>query len=172
MAKIVVGVCGSVAAVRTIDLVRELRRRGHEVEVAMTESAKNIINPFSLQWASDRPVITELTGAVEHVRLCGIDGECEILLICPATANTISKIAGGIDDTTVTTFASTAIGSKKEIVIVPAMHLSMYENPFVIENIERLKNQNITIMEPILAENKAKIPENDEIIKLIESKLK
>jgi len=135
MAKIVVGVCGSVAAVRVPELIRELRRRGHEVEVVMSYAAHDILNENVLEWAADMPVVTELTGDVEHVKSCGVDGDADVLLISPATSNTISKIALGIDDTPVTTYATTAMGSGKKILIAPAMHESMYKNPFVSENI-------------------------------------
>jgi len=164
MPNIVIGVCGSVAAVRIPELVRELKRKGFDVQCAMTEAAKGIIHPNVLEWASEKPVIEKLTGAVEHVMFCGIGGKADLLLICPATSNTISKIANGIDDTTVTTFAATALGCKKKVAIVPAMHESMYNNPFVKENIEKLKKAGVIILEPRVEENKAKLMDNEKIV--------
>ncbi len=164
MAKIVVGVCGSVAAVRVPELVRELKRQDYTVECVMTEAAFSIITEDVLEWASGEMVITELTGALEHIQLCGVDGDANLLLICPATSNTISKIACGIDDTTVTTFAATALASKTKVLIVPAMHQSMYENPFVKENIEKLKSVGVIFIDPRIEEDKAKIAENEDII--------
>ena len=169
--KIVVGVCGSVAAVRTPELVRELIRQGFDVECAMSPEAQRIIHPNVLHWASGKPVIMQLTGAVEHVRLLGVEGEADLLLICPSTSNTISKIACGIDDTVITTMAATALGSKKPIVIVPAMHISMYKNQFVAENIKKLKKARVKIVEPRFEENKAKIAEEKEIISKIKKTL-
>jgi phosphopantothenoylcysteine decarboxylase/phosphopantothenate--cysteine ligase len=162
--KIVLGVCGSVAAVETPKIVRELRRRGIKVECVMSKSARRIIHPNVLEWASGNQVITKLTGNVEHVRLCGVQGDASLLLICPATANTMSKIANGVDDTPVTTFAATAIGSKIPLILVPAMHLSMYENPFVRDNIKKLRDNDIRFIEPRFEENKAKLADIDEII--------
>lgn len=167
MPHIVVGVCGSVAAVRVPELVRELKRRGFEVQCVMTASARKIIHPHVLEWASENPVIEELTGRVEHVKLCGIGGKTNLLLICPATSNTISKIANGIDDTPVTTFAATALGCRKKIAIVPAMHQSMYQNPFVVENLKKLKKAGIKILEPRIEENKAKLMDNEKIVKQV-----
>ena len=167
MVKVVVGVCGSVAAVRIPELVRELVRRELEVECVMTESACGIINPSVLEWASGNRVVTELTGAVEHVRLCGVDGEASALVVCPATSNTISKIACGIDDTPVTTCAATALGSGMPVVIVPAMHISMYYNTFVVENMEKLRGQGVIFLEPTIEENKAKLPAEEEIVEKI-----
>ena len=155
--RIVVCVCGSVAAIEAPHLVRELKRKGLEVECVMSKSAQKIIHPDVLEWASENTVITELTGRVEHVRLCGVKGEAALLLICPATSNTISKIACGIDDTTVTTFAATALGSGKKMIIAPAMHQSMYENPFVSANLKKLRDCGVVVLEPRIEEGKAKL---------------
>jgi phosphopantothenoylcysteine decarboxylase/phosphopantothenate--cysteine ligase len=163
--KIVLAVCGSVAAIEAPKIARELSRNGIDVECVMTKSARRIIHPYVLHWASGKKVITRLTGDVEHVRLCGINGEACLLLICPATANTISKIANGIDDTTVTTFASTALGSGIPVVVVPAMHESIYRNPFVSENIEKLKKNGVKFIEPRFEENKAKLADSEKVMK-------
>jgi len=162
--KVVVAVTGSVAACRVVDLVRELIHQGVEVECAMSAAARNILNPWVLQWASGKKVITEITGAVEHVRLLGLEGEADTLLICPATSNTVSKIAHGIDDTVVTTLAATAVGSGKRVVVVPAMHQSMYDNPFVSENIEKLRKNGVVFVEPRVEDNKAKIASQGDIL--------
>lgn len=170
--KVVLAVCGSVAAIEAPKLVRELRRKNVDVECVMSGSAEEIINPNVLEWASEKPVVTKITGKTEHVRLCGVGGEASLLLICPATSNTISKIASGIDDTSVTTFAATAIGSGKKVIIAPAMHYSMYKNPFVAENIKKLEKYGVTIIEPRFEENKAKVASNEDIVAKVLRELK
>jgi phosphopantothenoylcysteine decarboxylase/phosphopantothenate--cysteine ligase len=165
--KIVIGVCGSVAAIEVPKLIRKFEKKGVEVECVMSKAARRIIHPNVLEWASGNKVITGITGGVEHVRLCGVDGEAHLFLICPATSNTISKIAHGIDDSTVTTFAATAIGSGMKTILVPAMHVSMYNNPFVSESIKRLKKNRVSIIEPRFEENKAKLADVDEILKIV-----
>jgi len=172
MAKIVVGVCGSVAAVRVPELIRKFVRRGYGVEVVMSYAAHDILHENVLEWASGEPVVYEITGAVEHVTSCGVDGDADLLLVCPATSNTISKIACGVDDTPVTTYAATALGSGKKIAVVPAMHVSMYENPFVAENIEKLKKHGVAFIGPRMEENKAKLAHNDKIVEAVECLLK
>jgi len=162
--KVVVGITGSVAALRTPELVRELVRQGYDVECVMSESAHNIIHPYVLEWASGKKVIVRLTGLVEHVRLLGVGGEATVLLICPSTSNTIGKIASGVDDTPVTTMAATALGSHRKVIIVPAMHQSMYENPFVKENIDKLKRAGVVFVPPRIGEGKAKIADEGDII--------
>jgi len=161
---IVVGVTGSIAAVRAVDLIRSLIRHGAEVRCVMSPAAQKILHPQALEYASSNPVITEITGVVEHVQLCGDMGSADLLLIAPATANTIGKMAMGIDDTTVTTFATTAIGSRKPVMVVPAMHEAMYRHPAVVRNMEALRTMGVLLVGPRVEEGKAKIAESDRIV--------
>jgi len=163
--RIVLGVTGSIAAVETVKLSRELIRHGADVYPVMTKAATKIIHPDALEFATSHTPIIELSGQTEHVFFCGlVKDPVDLLLICPCTANTLSKIAHGIDDTAVTTFATTALGSKIPIIIVPAMHLSMYKHNVVRKNIEKCKEMNITFLDPNVFGNKAKMPSIDEIV--------
>ena len=166
--RIVLGVTGSIAAVETVKLARELIRHGAEVYPVMTPSATKIIHPDALYFATGNKPVVELTGAAEHVFFCGrVKKPVDLLLICPCTSNTISKIAHGIDDTSVTTFATTAIGTGIPILIVPAMHLSMYDHKIVQQNIEKCKQIGIKFISPFIERNKAKMPEVDEIVSYV-----
>jgi phosphopantothenoylcysteine decarboxylase/phosphopantothenate--cysteine ligase len=166
--KIVLGVTGSIAACETVKLARELIRHGAEVHPVMTSSAQKIIHPYSLEFATGNAPVTEIDGRVQHVALCGeVKDKADLLLIAPSTANTISKIAYGIDDTAVTTFATTAIGSKIPVIIIPAMHISMYNHPVVLENIEKLKSIGIFVLEPKFDEHKAKMLGIEEIVAFV-----
>jgi phosphopantothenoylcysteine decarboxylase/phosphopantothenate--cysteine ligase len=170
--KIVLAVTGSIAAVETIKLARELIRHGAEVQAVMSTAARTIIHPYALQYATGRDVITEITGNVEHVAFCGARKEAyDLLLIAPCTANTIGKIAAGVDDTPVTTFATTAIGSKIPVLIVPAMHGSMIEHPVVQDNIRKLEAIGIRFVMPVTAEKIAKFPDNQVIVLNVERAL-
>ncbi len=163
--KITLCVTGSIAAVETVKLARELMRFGADIRAVLSASAQKIIHPQALQYATGHEVITEITGKIEHVDLCGKrEGKADLLLIAPCTTNTIGKIATGIDDTTVTTFATTAIGSGIPIIIVPAMHVSMYTHPIVMKNIKRLEELGIEFMRPRMEEGSAKIANIDDII--------
>ena len=158
---------GSVAVITAPIIARELMRLGAEVIAVLSRSATELINPSLMHWATGNPVITKLTGKVEHVLLAGhrpnVSGKADLILVCPATANTISKIANGIDDTPVTTIVSTAFGSSIPIVIVPAMHESMF-HPILEKNILTLKKYGINILGPRISEGKAKIARVDDII--------
>jgi phosphopantothenoylcysteine decarboxylase / phosphopantothenate---cysteine ligase len=162
--QIVIGVTGSIAAVELVKLIHELRRRGAEVLAVMSPAATGIITPDALTYATGHETITRISGRVEHVMYCGDEGTAGLFLIAPCTANTLSKIACGIDDTTVTTFATTALGSGTPVILVPAMHHSMYRHPALVENIRRVKAWGIDVLEPRVEEGKAKMPGLEEIV--------
>jgi len=160
---VALGVCGSIAAVKTVELAHELRRRGAAVRAVMTGGAQGIVHPWAVEFATDRDVVTELTGAVEHVELCGREGWADVFLIAPATANTVGKIAGAVDDTPVTTCATTALGADVPVVIAPAMHEPMYDHPGVLEAIERVESWGVEFVDPRIEEGKAKIASAERI---------
>ncbi len=153
-------ITGSVAAVKCPELARKLMRQGAEVRVVMSEMATHLITLDMLNWASGNSVVSKLTGDVEHV---DIAQWADIILVAPATANTIGKIANGIDDTPPTSVVSVSMGLDKPIVIVPAMHESMYSHDIIQKNMDYLKEVGVSFLEPKLEEGKAKIPSVEEI---------
>ena len=161
-------ITGSVAAMTAPIIAREFMRLGAEVIAVMTKAATQLITSDLMHWSTGNKVITTLTGAVEHISIAGDRGKivpaADIILVCPATANTISKIAAGIDDTPVTTVVTTAFGSGIPIVIVPAMHECMYHHPILEENILKLKRVGVEFIGPRMSEGKAKIAKIDDII--------
>ncbi len=164
--RIVLGISGSIAAVKCVELARELTRHGAEVHAVMSGAAQGIITADAMEFATGNPVITKLTGAVEHVALLGdVPERADLLLIAPATANTVGKMAWGIDDTVVTTFATVAFGTGVPVVVAPAMHDAMMRNKPVQRNIETLVNDlGVTWVEPKVEEKKAKLAEPDAIV--------
>lgn len=152
--------CGSVAILKAPELARELMRNGAEVFVVMSYNSQKLISPIMLEWATGNPVVTEITGKIEHIML---SKSIDIVIIAPATANTISKIAMGIDDTPVTSLVTSALGLGIPILLVPAMHSSMYRNPIVLKNMEKLASMGISILQPDIVEDRAKFPDVEEI---------
>lgn len=161
---VALGVTGSIAAVKCVEMIHELQRHGATVRAITTPAVESILNPWALEFATEKPVVTEITGAIEHVELCGNDGWADVFLIAPATANTIGKMASTVDDTPVTTCATTAIGADLPIVIGPAMHEPMWNHPGVIESMETLEAWGISFIPPRVEEEKAKIAGNDAIV--------
>jgi len=166
--KIVLGVTGSVAIYKSIDLARELMRRGAEVTVVMSKDAKRLISPTMFHWATGKEVVTEVTGELEHVRLAE---ENDAYVIAPATANTISKIAYGISDTTITSTALNFIGLKKPVFLVPSMHIWMYKSPQQEEALKKLREMGVDVIEPILIRDVAHYPELDYLTSYITTKV-
>lgn len=170
--RIVLCVTGSVAAVKSPEIARALMRHGADVFAVMSPMSGKIIHPYLMEWATGNEVVTELTGKIEHVSLVGEHSlRADLVLVVPATANTISKIACGIDDTTVTSVVSTAFGSNCAIIIVPAMHESMYNHPIITKNIKELKALGVEFVGPRIEEGKAKIAESKEILDAVIRKL-
>jgi len=168
---IVLGVTGSIAAVKTVELARELIRHGAEVRPVMTRGATEILHPNALWFATGIPPVTALDGSMDYLAMVGAGGRAHLLLVAPCTANTISKIATGVDDSTVTTYATNALGSGIPILIAPAAHESMMANPIVAENLGKLRGLGVDVVEPKLEEEKAKLADIDEIVARVIRKL-
>ncbi len=152
--KIALCVTGSIAAIEAPKLARELMRHGAEVAAYMTEDAQRIIHPNALEFATQGEVVTELTGKLEHLR------EFDLILIAPATAATIGKVAHGIADTTVTALV---LSSRAKVLIAPAMHLGMYEHQILNENMQKLKKLGYKFIEPRVEEGAAKLARIEDI---------
>ncbi len=162
----------SVASFKTPEIARELMRHGAEVYPVISHSTEKMIGPDLLEWATGNPVVRELTGKLEHIALAGkSSGHADLVLIAPATANTIGKLASGIDDTPVTTVAATAIGSKLPVLIAPAMHEPLYDHPIAQENIAKLKKIGVEFIEPEIVEGKAKIASTAKIVQAVITRL-
>jgi len=165
---VILCVTGSVASIEVPSLARELMRHGAEVNAVMSEAAEKLVRPETLEWATGNPVVRRLTGKTEHVRLAGKwKGKADLVLIAPCTANTMSKVAVGIDDTPVTTIASMALGGGIPLVICPAAHEPMYKNPAVVSNMQKLMERGVDFVGPRIEEGKAKMASIDEIVQAV-----
>ena len=160
--KIVLCVAGSVAAYKAIELARLLMRHGADVTCVTSNAVTKLIQPEYFKWATGNEVITKLTGELEHIRLADYN-QSDLVIVYPATANTLGKLANGIDDTPVSTVLTVGFGSKIPILMCLAMHASMYENSAVKKNIKFLKNK-IEFLSPQLIEGKAKSPEPEDVL--------
>lgn len=156
--QVVLCVTGSVAAVETVKLAREIKRQGYQMQCFMSDGACDIINPNALEFATGEKVITELTGKIEHVK----HAQSDLILVAPATANIISKFANKIADNPINTLLVASFGYNTPIVFVPSMHESMYRA--IEENVQKLKDEGIVFVEPLQDENKVKFPSIEDII--------
>lgn len=169
---VVMGVTGGIACYKAADVVSRLKKEGIGVDVIMTKNACHFVDPLTFRTLSKNPVVTDTFATPEawkvgHVALAE---KADVMLIAPATANVIGKVAAGIADDMLTT---TIMASRAKIVFAPAMNVNMYENPIVQENIRRLKALGYYFIEPgsgMLAcgyEGKGRMAEPPEIVSCV-----
>ena len=144
---VVLGVTGSIAAYKAVDLASKLTQAGVSVHTVMTESATKLVGEASFRAITGRPVATgmfELTNphSIEHISLSEV---ADLLLIAPATANVLAKMANGIADDLLT---CTALATRAPILVAPAMHTAMWENPATQANVETLRSRGIHFVGP------------------------
>lgn len=144
---VVLGVTGSIAAYKAADLTSELRRRGAEVYVVMTRAAHEFIGSLTLQTLSRNPVVTDLWKEEDgwqpgHIELAD---KADLLLVAPATANLIANFANGLAPDAL---CSIHLATRAKIALSPAMNGKMFGHPATQENLRKLRERNVTIIDP------------------------
>jgi phosphopantothenoylcysteine decarboxylase/phosphopantothenate--cysteine ligase len=169
---IVVGVSGGIAAFKTVSLCSALVKAGAEVHVIMTESAVKFVTPLTFQSIVKNPVIIDIfsepnPAEISHISLAD---KADLMVIAPATANIIGKVANGIADDMLTT---TLLATKAPVLFAPAMNVNMYANPAVQRNLQTLREYGYRVLEPnegLLAcgwQGKGRLPEPEELFTVI-----
>jgi phosphopantothenoylcysteine decarboxylase/phosphopantothenate--cysteine ligase len=142
---IVVGVTGGIAAYKAVGVIRALVLEGHSVHVVATEAALRFVGRPTLEAISRNLVATDLYEGVAEVRHVAIGQSADLIVIAPATANTIAKLAAGIADDLL---GNTVLASTAPLVIAPAMHTEMWRNPATVANIATLRSRGVTVVGP------------------------
>lgn len=174
---IIIGITGGIAAYKACGIVSYLKQQGANINVIMTRNSCNFITPLTLETLSKNKVIVDMFeeedySEVKHISLVR---KADLMLIIPATANIIGKIANGIADDMLST---TIMATKAPVIFAPAMNNQMFENPIVQDNLKKLKVYGYKIIEPatgLLAcgyEAKGKLPKNVEIIEYVKVLIK
>lgn len=145
---------------KSIDLARLLIRHGADVTAVLSAKAARLVSPELFRWATGRRPVYKLTGRAEHISICA---KADILVVAPATANTIAKAALGVADGVATACIHAALGAGARAVFVPTMNSAMWRNPALQEAISRLKSWGVMVVEPKMEEGKAKYPEVEEV---------
>ena len=157
--RVALGVTGCIAAYKAAELVRLLQQEGIEVQVVMTRHAQEFVTPLTFAALSGQKVITEMFGAraggapesgerpniesaIEHI---AVAERMDALVIAPATADILGKLAHGIADDFLTTLY---LATKAPVVVAPAMNVNMWEHPTVQANVARLRERGVTVVEP------------------------
>lgn len=144
---IVLGVTGGIAAYKAADLASKLTQDGARVEVVMTEAATRFVSPLTFKTLTRTQVITDMfTSPIEYDEThISISEAADAVVIAPATANTIAKLAAGMADNMLT---SVVLATRAPVIIAPAMNVNMWENSITQENVQKLKSRGFTIVEP------------------------
>ncbi len=172
--KIVLGICGGIAAYKSASLLRLLIKKGADVQVVMTPAAKEFITPLTLATLSRKPVVSEFFDRRDGTWNSHVDLGvwADLMLIAPATASSLGKMAHGIADNMLIT---TYLSMKAPVMVVPSMDLDMYAHISTQDNLHRLRDSGVMVMEPesgFLAsglEGKGRMPEPENIIAEVET---
>ncbi|MBI2095408.1 MAG: hypothetical protein HYT89_04510 [Candidatus Omnitrophica bacterium] len=171
---ILLGVTASIAAYRACDLITELRERGHTVTVVMTRDARHFITPLALQSFAGTPVVEDFFSLPGRTRPVHIElaKNSDLILVAPASADIIAKLAHGLADDVLT---CAALAGTAPLVIAPAMNEKMWENRFTQENVKRLRGHGAKFVDPIRGhlvcsdEGMGHLAENASILKVVEA---
>ena len=172
--KILLIICGGIAAYKSLEIIRSLKKRNVQIKTILTKSAKNFVTPLSVTSLSQEKVYGDIFNVeneseMDHISL---SRWADLILIAPATANTISKLSSGTSDDLASTVM---LASDKDIYLAPAMNVRMWEHPSTKENLIKLKNYGYKIIGPEIGDmacgeyGEGKMTEPNEIIKEIES---
>lgn len=142
---VVVGVTGGIAAYKAVGVIRALVLEGHDVHVVATEAALRFVGLPTLEAISRNPVHHELFEGVAQVRHVAIGQAADVIVVAPATANTIARLASGLADDLLGT---TILASAAPLVIAPAMHTEMWQNPATVHNVATLRSRGVTVVGP------------------------
>jgi phosphopantothenoylcysteine decarboxylase/phosphopantothenate--cysteine ligase len=150
--RVALGVCGGIAAYKAAELARTLQDRGVEVQVVMTRNAREFVTPLTFAALSGHKVITEMFGdpqgepnvesVIEHI---AVAQSIDALVVAPATANVMAKLAQGIADDFLTTLS---LATTAPLIVAPAMNVSMWEHPATQRNVEILRERGVRVLEP------------------------
>jgi len=144
---IVLGITGGIAAYKAADIASKLTQAGARVEVIMTESATKFVAPLTLRSITGRPVVTDMfepasEWSIEHIALAEA---ADVVVIAPATANVIAKLAAGIADDML---CCTVLATRAPVIVAPSMDANMFENPITQDNLAKLKDRGFIIIDP------------------------
>jgi phosphopantothenoylcysteine decarboxylase/phosphopantothenate--cysteine ligase len=165
--RVLLGVCGGIAAYKAVDVASKLTKLGAEVRTVLTANACELISPLTFKSITHNRVVTRMFDVESDIEHISLADWADLVLIAPATANIIGKVASGIADDLLST---TIMATTAPVCFVPAMNIHMYENPIVRENISKLTAFGYFFMEPEYGklacgyEGKGRFPQTDEII--------
>jgi len=177
MARVLLIVGGGIAAYKSLELVRLLKKRGHEITPVLTSGGAHFVTEMSLGTLAESRVYTSLWELKDEVEIGHIQlsRSADLLLVCPATADLLAKMAAGIADDLATTLL---LATDKPVVVAPAMNVRMWEHAATQRNVAQLKADGVTVLEPDEGEmacgeyGRGRLPEPQDIVDRLADQLK
>ena len=163
----VLGVAGGIAAYKAAHIIRRLRELDHSVKVVPTANALNFVGAPTFEALSGQTVTTDVFDEIDTVNHVRIGQDAELVIIAPATANLVAKIAAGIADDLLT---ATVLTTTAEVVVAPAMHTEMWQNPATVANIATLRARGVHVLEPAVGRltgpdsGPGRLPEPEDVV--------
>jgi phosphopantothenoylcysteine synthetase/decarboxylase len=147
MKRILLIVGGGIAAYKSLELIRLFKKAGHQVTPVLTKAGENFVTPMSLGTLAESPVYTSLWELKDEIEIGHIQlsRAADLVLVCPATADLLAKMAGGIADDLATTLL---LATDKPVVVAPAMNVRMWLHPATQRNVAQLRADDIRVIEP------------------------
>ena len=147
MKRVLLIIGGGIAAYKSLELIRLLTKAGHQVTPVLTKGGEHFVTPMTLGALAQSPVYTGLWDLKDEVEMGHIElsRAADVLLVCPATADLLAKMAGGIADDLATTLL---LATDKPVVVAPAMNVRMWEHAATIRNVAQLKADGVRVIEP------------------------
>lgn len=170
--RVVLGVGAGIAAYKACDLLRRLQERGDDITVVPTPSSLNFVGAATWEALSGKKVTTSVWEEIDSVRHVSLGDSCDVVLIAPATADLIARITHGRADDLLTT---TVLATKAPVIIVPAMHTAMWNNPATVSNVATLRSRGVFVMDPSVGRltgtdsGAGRFPTTQEIISFVDS---
>ncbi|MSP18449.1 MAG: hypothetical protein EXR74_02640 [Bdellovibrionales bacterium] len=158
---IAVAICGGIASVESVKIIRELRRHGASITAFYTPEVTKFITELPVAWASGKSVITGAQAQVEHLE------SYDLVLVVPATLNTISKSALGLADNVVTLLIASQIGKKGKLLFVPTMNTSLWKHPLFLEYQKTLESWGAQFLLSQEEEERIKVPDPEKIAETV-----
>ena len=171
MSRVVLGVAGGIAAYKAVELLRQLTEAGHDVRVVPTESALQFVGAATWSALSGKPVTASAWDDVHEVPHVRLGQEADLVVVAPATANTLARAAHGLADDLLT---NTLLTARCPVVLAPAMHTEMWEHPATQANVATLRSRGVLVVEPAVGRltgkdsGKGRLPEPEELARVCE----
>lgn len=159
--RIGVGVCAAIGAVEVVKIIRELRRHGAEVTAFLSPDSKKFVGPLALEWACGRPVVAKLTAELAHL------DTFDLVLVCPASLNTLAKSVIGMADNPVTCLIASQLGGQGRLLFVPTMNLALQKHPSYESHLTQLKSWGAVIFNSPVEEGRLKVPDPESLAKFV-----